>query len=540
MKAFSKTLLLLAGMSLLLAGCQKEGRNGGDADLIRFSASARPETKTAYGDYENDNNGDPVWQRIEWQVDDLVRIFSPEATDRYNDSKHYADYRVVEVSNSGRISEAKIVNSADDNDNDNGLLWGDADSYTFYGIYPMLTGSVATTDNVNSCSFTGAKIDANQGTGDLSVNMPKYGYLTAVKAGVSSRSNVRLEFEPAFTAFEVTLKAREDVVGEITLVDFNLVSLGDDVLGGPFSINYSGTDRSFDFSSATDKTVGVTFPAGTTISATKGLTFTVYALPQTVSNLMLDFTVKDANNQNVHRRLKLTKSGSAIEFTGCRKHRIYGVAMPDGIWQLEIDGDVLPWNGYSETIDSQVSVEGKVQITGDIESVYMDVDSDYKNHYKSAFGYSKFYQIRTLDRGTTPIRPGEEETPRVPLGHFEMTFRPTAPVGGYWQLIPQFKDGDTESPKHFRFEVVLPGGVISDQLTGPIINEAITVKIYPKDYESSDMNVYEVWFTAYFSPSKSFNPLISADSEFQDVHGDGRFSYWTFRLTQDQNKIAQE
>ena len=58
MKAFSKTLLLLAGMSLLLAGCQKEGRNGGDADLIRFSASARPETKTAYGDYENDNNGD--------------------------------------------------------------------------------------------------------------------------------------------------------------------------------------------------------------------------------------------------------------------------------------------------------------------------------------------------------------------------------------------------------------------------------------------------------------------------------------------------
>ena len=536
MKAFSKTLLLLAGMSLLLAGCQKEGRNGGDADLIRFSASARPETKTAYGDYENDNNGDPVWQRIEWQVDDLVRIFSPEATDRYNDSKHYADYRVVEVSNSGRISEAKIVNSADDNDNDNGLLWGDADSYTFYGIYPMLTGSVATTDNVNSCSFTGAKIDANQGTGDLSVNMPKYGYLTAVKAGVSSRSNVRLEFEPA----EVTLKAREDVVGEITLVDFNLVSLGDDVLGGPFSINYSGTDRSFDFSSATDKTVGVTFPAGTTISATKGLTFTVYALPQTVSNLMLDFTVKDANNQNVHRRLKLTKSGSAIEFTGCRKHRIYGVAMPDGIWQLEIDGDVLPWNGYSETIDSQVSVEGKVQITGDIESVYMDVDSDYKNHYKSAFGYSKFYQIRTLDRGTTPIRPGEEETPRVPLGHFEMTFRPTAPVGGYWQLIPQFKDGDTESPKHFRFEVVLPGGVISDQLTGPIINEAITVKIYPKDYESSDMNVYEVWFTAYFSPSKSFNPLISADSEFQDVHGDGRFSYWTFRLTQDQNKIAQE
>jgi len=66
MKAFSKTLLLLAGMSLLLAGCQKEGRYDNDKGLIRFSASARPETKTAYGIYDYDTYNNPVWQRIDW------------------------------------------------------------------------------------------------------------------------------------------------------------------------------------------------------------------------------------------------------------------------------------------------------------------------------------------------------------------------------------------------------------------------------------------------------------------------------------------
>ena len=338
-----------------------------------------------------------------------------------------------------------------------------------------------------------------------------------------------LYFNPAFTAFEFHLKSLDE---EIELVNFTLES-GAKNLSGKLVAEITGTGETATLGEPTisdgGKTVKITFPANTKITKNGDeQVFTLFALPQAYNDLTLKFNVKVGGVAET-RSFPLKNTSGWISFAPFKKHRITGLRMPGSMW-----------NGYSETIDSQVSVEGKVQITGDIESVYMDVDSDYKNHYKSAFGYSKFYQIRTLDRGTTPIRPGEEETPRVPLGHFEMTFRPTAPVGGYWQLIPQFKDGDTESPKHFRFEVVLPGGVISDQLTGPIINEAITVKIYPKDYESSDMNVYEVWFTAYFSPSKSFNPLISADSEFQDVHGDGRFSYWTFRLTQDQNKIAQE
>ena len=46
MKKIMTYLLLLAGI-LLLAGCQKEGGIFGGKGEIRFSASARPETKTA-------------------------------------------------------------------------------------------------------------------------------------------------------------------------------------------------------------------------------------------------------------------------------------------------------------------------------------------------------------------------------------------------------------------------------------------------------------------------------------------------------------
>lgn len=580
--------LLLAG-TLLLAGCQKEGRNGGDGDLIRFTASARPDTKTAYGDYENDDDGNPVWQRIEWQNGDQVRIFSPEATDRYHDTKHYADYRVVEVTNSGRISEAKIVNAAtgypvdtgvsnpaaDENDNVNGLVWGNADSYTFYGIYPMLTGSVATTDNVNSCSFTGAKIDADQGTGDLSVNMPKYGYLTAVKAGVSSGSNVRLEFEPSFTAFEVTLQAQTGVEGEIPIVNFELVSEGDDVLAGPFGISYSGTTRSFDFSEATGKTVGITFPNGTTIAPAtatadaKTLTFTVFALPHTVSNLMLRFTVKDDAGQNVTRKLRLTKDDGPIEFTGCRKHRIFGMAMPKDVWRFELDPLVLPWVGVTEETSFAENIQAKaISFVNDTDGKYGALeetdawknseglrlnrlagkDRPGSNHYEAfdtnpavnSFLDYETFMGQTEAQKTTYLtdHPTYYElyfqqrhmlVTGVSDPHFVITFTPMAPLAGYWTLKPE-SVGDQGGVEGFQFKI-LDGEQwqTTGWNSGQIMGVPVTIGIWPAP-DSDRTKEYAMIIKAVFSTSKFGDPAFNADTEMQDVHGDGRYSYWKFIL----------
>lgn len=555
MKAFSKTLLLLAGMSLLLAGCQKEGRYDNDKGLIRFSASARPETKTAYGIYDYDTYNNPVWQRIDWVVGDNVRIFSPEAVDRYNDGKHYADYRVVEVTPNGRESEAKIVNTAtgdsatEVNDNLNGLVWAGEPTYSFFGIYPVSAGTTAKDQETGpSASFTGLEIEADQGTGDLSVNMPKYGYLTAAKTGVSNGSNVHLEFEPAFTAFEVTLEAEKDA-GEITITGFELVS-GAEALSGEFSVSYAGTTRSFTCPAATDanKVVGITFPTGTTIKPessqgagdAKTLNFTVFALPQDQTDLTLCFYVKDGD-QTVTRSLKLTKNGSPIPFDGCKKHRIYGIAMPDGMWRFKLDPLVEEWDyiesntSYAENVQAKAfSIEGAIESGNHYEAYDTGTNNDFKTfaewdamdaatqadyNASHATYYEKYYQLRTLDMS--------KQTP-----YFEIKFTPIAPYAGYWNLsaeaAPSFGNTSQGGPED-GFRIVLYDGETEqdDWDSGQIMNMEVVLRIYPKAGRDLSKE-YCMLLTAFFSPNKNGEPTHSADSELQDVHGDGRYSYWKF------------
>jgi len=546
MKAFSKTLLLLAGMSLLLAGCQKEGRYDNDKGLIRFSASARPETKTAYGIYDYDTYNNPVWQRIDWVVGDNVRIFSPEAVDRYNDGKHYADYRVVEVTPNGRESEAKIVNTAtgdsatEVNDNLNGLVWAGEPTYSFFGIYPVSAGTTAKDQETGpSASFTGLEIEADQGTGDLSVNMPKYGYLTAAKTGVSNGSNVRLEFEPAFTAFEVTLEAEKDA-GEITITGFELVS-GAEALSGEFSVSYAGTTRSFTCPAATDanKVVGITFPTGTTIKPessqgagdAKTLNFTVFALPQDLTQLTLRFTVLDENDKEVERSLDLSyakattvgdktyAAGDFVEFAGCKKHRIYGIAMPNEVWKfaIQLSGVAMPWELKNSTTSfAEHILTSPFKITGCLEPTD-SADPGYNNYYPAG---TRDYNVRTMDMRDATHR------------WFEVTFTPSAPEGGYWKLLPEGVAGLGSDA--FQVKLVLDEEVETSDLVGRIMGNPVKLRIYPNVTDAQRTEDHAIIIKALFSNTLAFedNSTYSADSEIQDAHRDGTFSWWRFVIPQ--------
>ena len=111
-----------------------------------------------------------------------------------------------------------------------------------------------------------------------------------------------------------------------------------------------------------------------------------------------------------------------------------------------------------------------------------------------------------------------------------MSFTPTAPIGGYWQMIPEYPD--QSSVGHFRFEVKiedLTGWEEQDVPHAQIIDKRVFIRIYPV-YENDDDHIYEMTLKCYFSPNKSFDPTYSADSELQDVHKKGDFSYWRFRL----------
>lgn len=382
-------LLLAAAGTLSLAGCQKTGILGKTGEAVRFSASAGPAaTKTVYSGKNASGTAVQSGQveRIDWLVDDQIRIWSNNATDRYNTDQHYSDYRIWKITTNGVRSEASIVNAgtyADQTysengnvdpgipepqktDNVNGLVWKDAAPYAFYGIYPApktVDGSDATLSE-NGITFKDLKINANQDSGDPDVNIKKYGFMTAAKSGVQEGATVSLDFAPAFTAFEIQLKAKEEA-GNITVMGFELISEAE-ALAGTFSMTYKGAKWAPECPEATadNKTISVSFGEnGTDINATTGLNFTVFALPQDLTKLTLRFAIKDdsAAGGVDYRRLPLKyaknatdgsyKIGDFVTFGQCKKHRLIGLALDKYKWIFEAVELGLLWDVDTETLD---------------------------------------------------------------------------------------------------------------------------------------------------------------------------------------------
>ena len=537
-------LLALVCFAMLQTSCEpiltpKAGKK------VQFSVSSKTgvKTKTQYSGAVTEDS----YERIDWKPGDKIRIVSSDATKVATSSGGDSyDYTVGAVSTRGQYSDASLADAP----GTNGLVWGDDDDLTsvsFFGSYPAV--QYVFPEGKQAPVFQHMTISAeqtpswdsnNSNTG--SPDMAQAYLLSAPAQYNSTDGKVHMDFYPVFNAFEIDLASKETA---LTLTQLQLISESSN-LAGRFNF-YSSNNSGYNFNangpvpdgieilSDATKILTVKLSGKTISSAADGhVHFTILALPGDLTDITLAVTFVDPTDSTKEktRKLKLQQNGRFITFPAFGKARLNGLALENGeSWQLEIDGNVLPWTSYDETINQQVSIQGKVAISGTIESTnawQTDVGGGRDNHYADSdwviggtSGYDKNYQIRTLNRDL----PEEDR-------YFTMTFTPTAPTGGYWKLIPTFKEGDNESYKHYRFEVILPGGEPSTQLTGQIINSQVTVKIYPQDWSLSDMNTYDMWFTCYFSPSINFTPSISADSEFQDVHGDGRFSYWVFRLAQ--------
>ena len=168
----------------------------------------------------------------------------------------------------------------------------------------------------------------------------EYAFMTAKGEGKATDEEVTLAFEPAFTAFEITIKTDESETADISVKKFELLS-GAEALSGAFSVNFATSAASYTCPTSASN-ISVTFPEGTKIGKTKEtqLKFTVFALPQDFSKLSLRFTLED----DVTRTLPLTyakakdghAAGDAIEFDDCLKHRIYGLAMQNR-WVLYVN-----------------------------------------------------------------------------------------------------------------------------------------------------------------------------------------------------------
>ncbi|MBQ5935073.1 MAG: hypothetical protein IJL68_03590 [Bacteroidales bacterium] len=577
--------LCLAGIMLYLAaGCEttfeQKGRD------VKFTASSRGSvsTKTAYGDETSDG-----YAIIEWKANDRIRIYSPNTTYLIGSEGSaevivgegdgqteypvvYDDYTLVPGDITGHIHNATLKNvgvSDNENPDGRGLYWNVSEGQAnFYSAYPT---DVGIGWYEGGLTFE-LKIPNDQ---DPFAETPKPQFntlpLLAMQSGVSSGQKVNLEFYPAFTAFEFNLKS-EDL---ITLNSFTLETSSDNCyVTGTCFYNPALTKKTGDnfyikndqiyfvapipeFPTYWDgtsyelckKSLTINFPTGTQIGPAVGetpakeVTFTLFALPNDLDQMSITVNLTTTDGSTKSRKLKLQQKDSNnefqwITFPAGHKAKIKGLAVDGGSkWKLNIKADVLDWTFYDEPLSSlnQINVNPidddnhTVKVTGSIEttSKWLEDHPDTGSNHElpndvpedDPSYYARYYQVRTLNWSQAPEKQ-----------FFEMSFTPTAPIGGYWQMIPEYPD--QSSVGHFRFEVKiekLTGWEEQDVPHAQIIDKRVFIRIYPV-YENDDDHIYEMTLKCYFSPNKSFDPTYSADSELQDVHKKGDFSYWRFRL----------
>ena len=372
-------LFLIAGLALLAFSCQKADKYSGQE--IRFTASAEPQTKTAYGPYNATDPNQATQQEIHWVEGDQIVIISDNAVKRYNANQHYSVYDIVDI-DPNSLNKAKLDNPASD---PNGLVYdedkmGDSD-YNFMAIYPA---SAEVVNNIASV-FTYAgdtpgpipedsymfKIPGNQsmpvdeelivdGTGNVTI--PADMSLAYMMAEAEKRpwmayhdytGTINLQFYPVFTAFEVILTAAPVFEGEsITLTSVDFI-YGETIIEGGTDAKGNGQEEKKEWAGKVTfyekfkdyEPLVYTFPQGTAVEAGKTLTFTAFALPlndnikgNSYNHLTLKFNLADGQVRTA--TLTNKDDASPISFAPRKKHRLYVLAVPGGFKMFATEAEL--------------------------------------------------------------------------------------------------------------------------------------------------------------------------------------------------------
>ena len=587
-KPLTFSLTLLAATALLLVGCNPILPSEGNKVKFKAHSKSQPATKTAYAGTGSSH------EDIYWSEGDDIRIYSGNTAVV---TPAFANYELVISSDKTR---ATLQNPAEA---PNGLAWvtdpaQGNDDVTFYAVYPP------STQGSENGWFT-MSIPSEQTFAAPTGTDMKHAYMLAQNTLTRSQFNseVSLEFYPAFTAFQINLKSKDD---ELTLKKFRIYSednhLAGDYYGKLKAANTSELENEY-FAFNTDKSlrmdfayssnnlqneVFVEFPyyetetetqKNTKISPTSEVDFTLLALPYGIvnatetydtkpypTNLWLEVTFLNEDGEEVKKKLALKQTTTNedvtttafLKFASCKKYRLNGLAVDGGSkWRLTIDGEVLPWtydekkttfsqnvqakafyvDGSLETLDGYKNSTETIALYGKATSNHYEAfdtgtNADFKTYAEwVALGdgqeaynfahknyYQLYYQLRRLDMA--PSNP-----------HFEVTFTPMAPLGGYWTLstasAPSFGNTNQGGPEGFRIVLWDGESELDNWSSGQIMNQEVTLRIYPSAQRDPSKE-YCMLIKASFSPNKNGEPSYSADSELQDVHGDGRYSYWKF------------
>ncbi len=552
-------LVSIIGGMALLAGCQKESwSRKGSAKEVKFGAKAHSsvDTRTEYMNYDQTKD----YQNIKWLATDKIRIYSPDAARRNaveagpvsDDNPYYywADYQIVpdgsdptqgtlkNLSNDGSIvnpsnpgyDQGEVGNLYDVG---NGLVWLNGNQATFYGVYPRkaVLGKNGTGAGVADGKFT-FTIPASQTfseKGDMD-----YAYMTATTSA-SQGNNVTLNFFPDFTAFEISVKS----AAQGSDVKLNSFTIGThstknyDILNGDFDVDLSGDQKSYTISTSyeasrkkiTVANINQTIPAE---SAKDSLVFTVFALPDLLRDLYVEFnTTTDGVDKTWKLDLKREDENEELQpirFAACKKHRIYGLALPGG-WSvsvmLQMDDDNIEWiDGiYAGMMSEDYPQASQFTVTNAINK--RDGGTDSNDTSVEGTGNKADRQTWWFKSDKTPI---------------EIDFNVTSPVGGTWLVEPQGNTGsfdvtgsytkyttDSETGTVNRETVTFEAG---QTITGTVNDghpTKILLKITPKSSAASNDKIY---FKTSVTNSSGSSYSLDSETQLYDMRG---YHYFVIR-----------
>ncbi|MBR0301221.1 MAG: fimbrillin family protein [Bacteroidales bacterium] len=342
-RLYNSILLPVLVAILLIAGCEPADFNY--SKEVVFTAATGydnlPGTKTVYTGTDVTVDGKP-YELIDWVAGDQIRVMAHNVkTAANNPSAEYAVQSANINQHSGRNSTATVAKVGD------GLSWSSttATSDTFYAIYPSPTKNANASISVGTSNATiGGTIPATQNyTTHTNASAPDMdnAYMWAAKTA-SAGSTINLEFQPAFTAFQITINNNTGKglkINSLKLTSSSMAINGS--FTGTISASANPSFGGFPTASSTNKEISVTGLPSSAIADGSSASVTLFALPRDLQNMSIKMNVT-SDGQTVDKTLDLKKDGSFMTFDKCKKYRInVGAPTVDEPWIYVIEPEPI-------------------------------------------------------------------------------------------------------------------------------------------------------------------------------------------------------
>lgn len=316
------------------ASCNKLSASG----AIKFRAKthgAMPPTKTTFSG-QTFEGADGTYERIDWADGDKITLAMSTPSAAWSS----LEYTISEVSASSQYSNAKL-----EAEGENGLQWGEG-IHDFWAVYPS---SATVADHTLSASIPASQVAYyDKKKNDVLLfnpDMSKALMIASCQADPENTSSISLDFYPAFTTFDFTVKANDNIyiTGFEMETDTYYSEEGINVplwgtVVADFGSNMSCT-LSTPASAQENRTTELSFDDGSgssfhpQISTTTSMNFKVFALPQDITGVRISFHL----NNGVTHSLRLKQNNEWITFPAGIKAKISGLLVPGADWYINFD-----------------------------------------------------------------------------------------------------------------------------------------------------------------------------------------------------------